>query len=192
MSTYPAHQLDRLPCEPRPWLVCLDLQREYVVPGRPLFDPNGAEVVSTCARVMTHARASGWRVVHAHRRHRGGLFSGEAMFASPIEGLRPLISEPVFVRTGLSAFSNPDFALELSDARGSDVCLIGFSMAGSGLATALSAIDAGLSLTLVEDALDGHSHAAVAAAGRAAFGATVQWLSSHDLIQSTTGAELVP
>ena len=29
----------------RPWLICLDLQREYVVPGRPPYDDGAAEVV---------------------------------------------------------------------------------------------------------------------------------------------------
>ena len=35
------------------------------------------------------------------------------MFGAPIEGLRPLISEPVYFRSGLSAFGNPGFATEL-------------------------------------------------------------------------------
>ncbi len=36
------------------------------------------------------------------------------LFRAPIEGLRPLVSEPVFFRQGLSAFGNPGFAAELS------------------------------------------------------------------------------
>jgi nicotinamidase-related amidase len=193
MLMSPASQSERRPGGPRPWLVCLDLQREYVVPGRPLFDPNCGEVVSACAKVIAHARASGWRVVHAHRRRNGDLFCGETLFAAPIEGLRPLISEPVFVRSGLSAFSNRDFALELRRARDDGVCLIGFSMASSGLATALAAIDAGLTLTLVEDAIDGGSHEHATDTLRTVLGPHARWLSSADLIVRTTPmAELVP
>jgi nicotinamidase-related amidase len=136
-----------------PWLICLDLQREYVVPGRPSYAPSGGAVVQNCVRVLNHARAEGWRVVHSQRRRGGEVSFGGGLFGAPIEGLRPLISEPVFQRRGLSAFSNPDFASELRDARGEHVYLIGFSLVDTCLATALGAIDHDLSLILVEDAV---------------------------------------
>ena len=75
------------------------------------------------------------------------------LFGAPIEGLRPLVSEPVYFRRGLSAFANPGFTAELRGARGADVYLIGFSLADTCLATALAGVDEGLSLTLVEDAV---------------------------------------
>jgi nicotinamidase-related amidase len=137
----------------RPWLVCIDLQREYVVPGRPLYAAESAPVTEVCRRVLEHARADGWRVVHTQQRKPGDLFARTGNFGAPIEGLRPLISEPVFLRTGLSAFSNPDFAAEMRDAMGEDVYLIGFSLNHTCLATALAAVDLGLSVTIVEDAM---------------------------------------
>jgi nicotinamidase-related amidase len=138
---------------PRSWLVCLDLQREFVVPGRPLFQPEAAAVVGACGRIIRRARHDGWNIVHAHRRRPDGLFGKTGLFSAPIEGLRPLISEPIFVREALSAFANTDFGSTLSQARGDDVYLIGFSLADSCLATALDAIDEGLRLNLVADAL---------------------------------------
>jgi nicotinamidase-related amidase len=138
---------------PTPWLVCVDLQREYVVPGRPLYADGSNGVAGACGRVLGHARASGWRVVHTQLRRPEGLFTRAGYFGAPIDGLRPLITEPVFVRTGLSAFSNSDFADEMRDALGEDVYLIGFSINHTCLATALSAVDTGLSITLVEDAI---------------------------------------
>jgi nicotinamidase-related amidase len=57
------------------------------------------------------------------------------------------------MRTGLSAFSNPDFAATLRDAMGEDVYLIGFSLNHTCMATALAGVDLGISLTLVEDAI---------------------------------------
>jgi nicotinamidase-related amidase len=133
------------------WLICLDLQREYVVPGRPKFDPGADAVAQACDRLLRHARDAHWRVVHAHQR--AGDMAETNRFGSPIDGLRPLVREPIFMRAGLSAFSNPDFAAELRAARGADVYLIGFSLSGSCLATALAAVDAGLSISLVEDAV---------------------------------------
>jgi hypothetical protein len=75
------------------------------------------------------------------------------MFAAPIEELRPLISEPVYFRRGLSAFANPGFADELSAAEGEEVFLVGFSLPDSCLATALAGHDHGVAFTLIEDAV---------------------------------------
>jgi nicotinamidase-related amidase len=136
----------------QPRLVCLDLQREYVVPGRPLYADGAAGVAETCASVLRHARARRWRVLHVQRRQADGLFERTGYFGAPIEGLRPLISEPVFARSGFSAFCNPDFAAEMRDALGEEVFMIGFSLDCTCLATVFAAADAGLSVTVLTDA----------------------------------------
>lgn len=38
-----------------PVLVCLDLQMEFVAPGRPWADPDGEAVSATCADVIARA-----------------------------------------------------------------------------------------------------------------------------------------
>ena len=146
------------------WLICLDLQRDYVVPGRPRYAPANAGVVEACRRVLGDAREAGWRVVHSQVRHETAPM---LMFGAPIEGLQPLVSESVFFRSGLSAFANPAFASKLGEARGADVYLIGFSLPDTCLATALAARDQGLSLTLIEDAIGAGAAASTAEAARA-------------------------
>ncbi|MGH6956110.1 MAG: isochorismatase family protein [Caulobacteraceae bacterium] len=131
----------------------MDMQREYVVPGRPAYAAGNPEVAMACRRVLDFAREEGWRVVHSQLHPQSRTPDPRTLFAAPIEGLRPLISEPVFFRRGLSAFANPAFGAELAEARGDEVFLIGFSLGDTCLATALAAIDAGLSLTLLEDAV---------------------------------------
>ncbi len=142
---------------PELWLICLDLQRDYVVPGRPFYAPASADVARACIGVLEHARANGWRIIHSQRRRGFETAFGGGLFGAPIEGLRPLISEPIFLRRCLSAFSEPEFAAELHGAQGGEVYLIGFSLADTCLATTLAAVDHGLSLILVEDALGGVS-----------------------------------
>lgn len=154
------------PAPNRPWLVCLDLQRDYVVPGRPRYVSENAGVAATCARVLGFARDEGWRVVHSQLMQDEAAPWPRDLFRAPIEGLRPLISEPVFFRQGLSAFGNPAFAAELKLARGKDVYLIGFSLADTCLATALAGVDAGVSMILVEDAVGPGSAPDTAAAAR--------------------------
>jgi len=138
---------------PSRWLVCLDLQRDYVVPGRSRYAPAHSAIVRACRQVLDLARAGGWRVVHSQKRNDDVSLTPRDMFGAPIEGLRPLVTEPVFFRRGLSAFANPAFAAEMRAARGADVYLIGFSLADSCLATALAAVDEGLELTLLDDAV---------------------------------------
>lgn len=137
---------------PQPRLVCLDLQREYVVPGRPLYADGADRVADACATVLQHARAHRWRIIHARRRQAEGLFDRADYFSAPIEGLRPLISEPVFARSGLSAFCNPDFAAEMCEAQGEEVFIMGFSLNKTCLATVFAAADMGLNVTILTDA----------------------------------------
>ena len=160
------------------WLICLDLQRDYVVPGRPRYAPANAGVVEACRKVLGHARQAGWRVVHSQVRHET---TPMLMFGAPIEGLQPLVSESVFFRSGLSAFANPAFASKLGEARGADVYLIGFSLPDTCLATALAARDQGLSLTLIEDAIGTGAAASTAEAARAVLRPHARLITSAQL-----------
>jgi nicotinamidase-related amidase len=167
----------------RPWLICLDLQREYVVPGRALYDAGAAEVAQACSGVLALARASDWRVIHCQMRREASPGRRLDYFGAPIEGLRPLISEPVYMRDGLSAFTNPDFAAKLREARGDDVYLIGFSLADTCLATVMAAVDYGLSLTLVIDAIGAGAASVIGVAqiARTLLRPFVRTASSNDL-----------
>ena len=151
---------------PRRWLICLDLQRDYVVPGRPRYAVENAQVAAACVRVLGHARDAGWRIVHSQLRQGDSGGWPRELFSAPIEGLRPLITEPVFFRRGLSAFGDSGFAAEMRAARGHDVFLIGFSLADTCLATVMAGVDEGLSLTLLEDAVGAGATPALATATR--------------------------
>ena len=178
MLTYPAPR----PAHGKPWLICLDLQRDYVVPGRPRYSAANADVAATCARVLSLARTEGWRVVHSQFRASVATPWPRELFGAPIEGLRPLISEPVYFRHGLSAFTNPGFAAELRGARGDDVFLIGFSLVDTCLATVLAGVDEEISLTLVEDAIGANEELAAADIARTLLKPFVRIASSRRLV----------
>ena len=167
------------PAPQRPWLICLDLQRDHVVPGRPRYVARNADVVAICAEMLGFARDEGWRIVHSQWREEDTTPWPRDLFHAPIEGLRPLISEPVFFRQGLSAFANPAFAAELRLARGKEVYLIGFSLSDTCLATALAAVDAGLSPVLVEDAVGAGAVLETAEAARTVLRAFVRLAPSR-------------
>lgn len=123
-------------------LVCLDLQRGSVAAGAA---PDGCVV--NARRMLAHARMQGWQVVHVHSR------KADPTDARPIEGLEPLVSEPVVYRTTGSAFSSRAFRELVADMGACELVLIGYSVTASCLATALVAYDEQLAVTMVEDAV---------------------------------------
>jgi nicotinamidase-related amidase len=173
------------------WLICLDLQRDYVVPGRPRYAAENAEVAAACVRVLGHARDAGWRIVHSQLRQDDGARWPRELFSAPIEGLRPLISEPVFFRRGLSAFADPGFSSEMRTARGHEVFLVGFSLADTCLATVMAGLDEGLSFTLLEDAVGAGATPALASATRMVLERFVRLASSQRIAAQGLEAEVM-
>jgi nicotinamidase-related amidase len=172
-----------------PWLICLDLQREHVAPGHARYSAHNVHAALHCARVLEFARRDGWRVVHAQLQPQNAGRPMPDHFRAPIEGLRPLIDEPVFFHRGISAFANPSFTGELRAARGEDVFLIGFSLADTCLATALAGVDQGLSLTLVDNAIGPGPDPSRADAAQAVLSPYVRFAASDGLVGS--GLEVV-
>ena len=100
------------------------------------------------ARLLGHAREQGWSVGHAiSRRPR----PGEAPWR-PLGGLAPEPSEPVYHREDPSAFSSPELCATLDGRARREVVLCGVSVRGSGLATALDALNLKAPLTIAADA----------------------------------------
>lgn len=119
-------------------LVCLDLQR-----GR-LAQKAHAPVLAECRRVLAEARRRRWPVLHVHSR---ALVDGR-----PIPGLEPRPSEPVFLRQGPSAFSNPNFS-RAALALGGPLALVGFALEDTVLATAFAAADRDIAVDIILDAV---------------------------------------
>lgn len=103
---------------------------------------------TNAARLLAHAREQGWEIGHViSRRPR----PGEAPWR-PVEGLAPAPSEPVYHRGEPSAFASPELCAALTGPARPEVVLCGVSVRGSGLATALDALERGVRLTLAADA----------------------------------------
>lgn len=134
-----------------PWLVCLNLNREYVTPGRPLYAPGAAAAAIRARACLSHARDLGWPVAHVHARY--SRLSKSSNFARPIDGLEPLPSEALFFTPRRSAFAHAELRARLIAERPPAVYLVGFSLAVEGLASMFDAADLGAVVRLVEDAV---------------------------------------
>jgi len=126
-------------------LLCLDLLAPQAASD--VEDTAQAPFIHGCRRLLSHARASGWRVAHVHV----GAAAGPA--ARPVVGAAPLPSEPVMRRSGVSAFSSPEFRRLMRANPQAELVVIGASVDATCLATALAAFDRGLAVTIVSDAV---------------------------------------
>ena len=131
-----------------PSLVLLDCQRNRIERPDGGIDPENREAAAAIAALLRQARADGWSVCHCQ--HAG---EGAPADRTPIDGLRPHSREPVFVRRGLSAFSDTYFHQILARSAGTPCLLIGFSAPFAMLATVFDAQTRGQELTVVPDAV---------------------------------------
>lgn len=125
-------------------LVCLDLQRARI--SHAISPASVARTAEACREVLLRARRARWPIFHIHRRE------SDPEGARPIAGLEPLPSEPIYVRSGPSAFSHPTFS-QAALALGGPLALIGFSLCDSVLATAFAAADRKLPVEILQDAV---------------------------------------
>ena len=135
-------------------LLCMDLQQEFVAPGRPFADPDGEAVAAVCADLLHRARTADWIIVHAQLHQGGPLIAGHGL-TQPIKGCEPRPEEVLLRRAGVSAYAHPDMEGVLDSCIGANAYMIGFSAPTSLTSTLFDAEDRGHPLILVEGAIGG-------------------------------------
>ncbi len=122
-------------------LVCLDLVR---FPEPPTTEAQAR--IDKGRRLLIYARACGWAMSHVFP-HTAGRST------RPLAGLEPLPSEPVYYRTGASAFSNRVFRRALEEGPELELVILCLSLSSTSLGTALAAYDHDIAVILIEDTL---------------------------------------
>ena len=131
-----------------PCLILLDCQMEQVQTPAGTIDPDNQAVIERISTLLQHARSHGWTICHSHQAPER---KGPAR--TPIKTLRPSTREAVFVRPGLSAFSDPYFHQVLARTTGAPCLLTGFSAPFAMLATVFDAQTRGQELSVVPEAV---------------------------------------
>ncbi|HEX4199004.1 MAG TPA: isochorismatase family protein [Caulobacteraceae bacterium] len=165
-------------------LVCLDL-----VQCAEARDLEAQSRVDRCRRLLTYARTAEWAMSHVYP-HTAGRST------KPLAGLEPLPSEPVYYRTGASAFSNRVFRRSLQEAPDMELVILSLSLSSTSLGTALSAYDHDIAVTLIEDTLrpdaaNASGLEAIETVTRALVAPFVQLRRVDDLIDQRRGLRLV-
>lgn len=135
-----------------PVLLCLDLQQEFVAPGRPWSDPDGEDVALICAQVIEAARTAGWSLVHVQLHQGAPMIAGHGL-TQPIPGCEPRPGEVLLRRAGVSAYAHPDLDGILEGGDAASAFVIGFSAPMSMTATLFDAADRIHTLSLIEEAV---------------------------------------
>jgi len=131
-----------------PTLIVQGFQRAFIDIASPAFSVSASMRRSTCEEVLKFARSNGWTVMHAF------LETGAASCATAaIDGFSPWPGEAYCRQTSLSPFRSPGFESKLADLRKGPVYLI--SLAGVGVigATFFDALERGVPLQLVSNAI---------------------------------------
>ncbi len=165
-------------------LLCLDLVRSEEAP-----DLDEDVRIGRCRRLLAYARAGGWPISHVYPRTGGRS-------PPPIEGLEPLPSEPVYYRSGASAFSNRAFSRAMRDQYEVELVILALSLSPTAVGTALAAHDLDVGVALVGDTLsrdgpDDPGIEAIETIARALVAPFVHVRATHELIDARRGLRLV-
>jgi hypothetical protein len=175
---------------PNRHLVCLDLLRPEAVDGDEALAAGVERGKRNCRRLLRYGRTVGWTITHVFDH------TARSRRSRAIEGLEPLQMEPVLYRTGVSAFSNRMFRESVEDRPDTELIILGLSLSPACLATALAALDRGVTVALVEDALCGSASAAdgisaIQTLSRSIAAPFVKITRTDDLIDVRRGLHLI-
>jgi nicotinamidase-related amidase len=134
-----------------PPLVFIDMLRDQIEPepgfGRDAIEP----VLAKCRALLEEARERHWPVAFVRSAARTTTMRRASASSHWIEGFEPKRADMVFDRSGLSCYSNDEFANAM-DAAGCVFVLAGFSGESSCLATLIDAAQNNHFVGLVQDA----------------------------------------
>lgn len=136
-----------------PLLVCVDLQREHLTPGRRhrMADPDDALV--NCRRILGHWRERSWPVVHLKRVAQAAWFNPASSLTEWLAEWEPRPGEIAFEHPLPSAYSSARFSNYLAHVGVTASTLIGFSLDDAILATVIEGYHRGHTLRVVADAV---------------------------------------
>lgn len=148
----------RLPGDPAavPWLVLVDLQREYVAAPRLMALPHVQAALDNCRAALAHARRLGLPVAFMRLFNRSAFFNAATPFSHWIEGFQPMGSDMVFERERPSCYSSRQFATVMEQA-GAELVVAGFAGETACLATAIDAFHRDQRITFLSDASASHA-----------------------------------
>ncbi|WNG50539.1 cysteine hydrolase [Archangium minus] len=135
-------------------LVVVDVQREYVTPGRAFHIASIGPSLENGRRVLETARSKGWPIYHVRHLQAGAIFNQDDAYSGFVQGFEPQGDEREIHKGNFSCYSAPDFAEAMSRhaARGDEVIIIGYGSTMCCLSTIIEGYHRGQKMVFVSDA----------------------------------------
>ena len=138
---------------PPPVLVCVDMQQEYLSPGRRHAMADTTEVLATCTTLLAQWRSRLWPILHLKRVARSAWFNPASTLTDWLPAFRPRPGEMTFEHPLPSAYSSARFNEYISHVGVTTCMLLGFSLEETVLATVVEGFHRGHDLHVVEQAV---------------------------------------
>ena len=133
-------------------LVVVDIQQEYVTPGRPFHIQSIAPSLARCAEVLAFARSEGWPVAHVQHLQSGSIFADGSNEARLVEGFEPLAGEELITKGNFSCYSADSYRSFVEANRDRELVIIGYGATMCIISTIIDGYHRGDKYLLVTDA----------------------------------------
>ena len=114
-----------------PTLIVIDIQKEYITPGRPFYLKGIEASLVNAKKVLELARCKKWDVVHVqHFRDvvDAPIFNRNALeFSGFVSGFEPKPGEQYFEKNIFSCYANPEFSAFVEARKAEPIYLIGYA-----------------------------------------------------------------
>lgn len=135
-----------------PALVVVDIQREYITDGRRFRIAGIEPSLRNAARLLEHARAHDWPIVHVKHVQDGDLFGRGAATTDFVDGFQPRPGEAVAEKGNFSAYSSAAFRDFVAAHPAHEFVLMGYGTTMCCLSTIVDGHHRGQKFALVADA----------------------------------------
>ena len=144
---------------PKNILVLIDIQKEYVTPGRPYYLSGIEPSLENSRQLLEFARKNDWERIHIQHSNGNAAerFNPQTEHFDFVDGFSPINSEKHFLKRDFSCYSSPEFsayvsALFTSEEPEPNIYLIGYNTVMCCLSTLEEARRKKHKMHLVKDA----------------------------------------
>lgn len=133
-------------------LVVIDIQREYIAPGRKFQIHGIGPSLKNAYAMLRFARTQDWPIVHVQHMQDGEIFDRHADTTDFIDGFVPEGDETLAIKGNYSAFSSPAFVQFAAEHPDHELLVVGYGTTMCCLSTIVDGYHRGYQFALVEDA----------------------------------------
>jgi nicotinamidase-related amidase len=133
-------------------LVVIDIQREYIAPGRKFHIESIGPSLQNAYSMLQYAREDNWPIIHVQHLQDGDLFNRDSDTGDFIDGFAPQAGEAHAIKGNYSSFSSPAFGEFVKAHADHEFVVVGYGTTMCCLSTIVEGYHRGYRFALLEDA----------------------------------------